>query len=280
MRVVHYAIVPADGTISAMRRGRQLGCALAMATTSACALFTDLGDFSSGGDQAADAAAADGAAPGADGSRPNGDDGGAVADAASEDSSSVEIGTVFADSFDDAAPLPRGWDEVTGPPTIGPSTDAPSKPNVLVAGSKMPHGEVKLLKRVATPGKSVISCRFRVKVTKNTLTERTTVAVLEAADGVYAWFEVANAHWHYYGQQGTTEYSNQLVTSTAGQWLDTTITIEKVGKITVTSLGGSRTSTIAPVDTSKLLFAAGIVRLPNTNEEREVLVDDVVCTAK
>jgi hypothetical protein len=256
---------------------RQLGCALAIATTSACVLFTDLGDFSNGGDQA-DAAATDGAITPADGSPPT-SDGGVPGDASNE-AGLPSAGTVFADSFDDATPLPRGWDEVTGPPTIGPATDAPSLPNVLFARSKVPQGEMKLLKRVATPDKSVLSCRFRAKVTKNAASERTTVAVLEAADGVYAWFEVAAAHWHYYGQQGATEYSNQLVTSTVGQWLDTTITIEKLGKITVSSLGGSRTSTIAPVDTSKLLFAAGIVRVPTTNEEREVLIDDVVCTAK
>ena len=221
-------------------------------------------------------------APAGDAAPPVAGDGGLPppGDAAISQDAQLPPGTLFADPFDDVTPLPRDWEEVVGPPQIVATALARSTPNVLVAGSKQPHAAKYVRRTVLTPGKTSITCRFAARLIKYSGVNGVEIGFLEVSDGTYVRFDVTDGQWMYYGQQGATEYGDRIVTNTLDRWLDTSLTIEASGKVTVTSAGSTLTKAIAPADTSRFIFYVGFVRPPVAPGEVEVLIDDVSCGAQ
>lgn len=208
------------------------------------------------------------------------DDAAVLADAAAQDA--ADAGVLFADSFDDAVPLPRSWGAATGNVVIKATPDAPSPGGILVARSSPPHAVAFLRKGIATPGMSELSCRFKVRLQQYGGFFQLTTAELKGSGTTYYRFDLTADEWTAYGQQAGTppDFTERRNGSFLNVWLDVTLTLNKTGKVTIRVGSDVTTKDVLPFGTDMLVFTLGIERVPNEAFDYELAYDDVSCIAR
>ncbi len=253
----------------------------ASGTLLGCSLFTDLGSLSD--TPAPDPGVADAAAGVADASPSSTSDGasGTVDDAAARTDAAPST-VIFADDFENGAPLPRSWGATSGKPTLVQRAGAPSGTTVLrLASSAAAPSEAKLLKSLDVPaGAKKLSCAFSILVTAYGGGGAVHAATLETAT-LGTWFSYADAVWSYYARQDGTpnEFFYQPQLAMRDVWRRVTYSIETSGKLSFAVDGFVRTEQASPLTFSNSSLAIGIVD-PYPDADIEVFFDDVACTAE
>jgi hypothetical protein len=247
---------------------RILAIGFVMALVSACTSLSDLASGRpTGDDDAGDDAAAD--------------TGAAASDAAAD--VPADATPLFVDSFDDGAPLPRQWGAAAGSVAVVASATAPSPGSVLVARSVTPQHAVAFLRKIiATPGKTELSCRFKVRLQNYGGFFQLTTAELEGSGTTYVRFDLTPAEWTAYGQQtgSPPDFTERRNGNFRDVWLDVTLTLRSAGKAIVRVGGDVAEMNVLPFQTEQLVFTLGIERVPTEAFDYEVAYDDVSCNAQ
>jgi len=239
-----------------------------------CALFTDFGGLSS----------KDTPDPTPDGSAEA-----SLGDVSDETKSSFDANvlglppnTVFADSFDDATPIPRFWDLAKGTPKVT-TGEVISPPNILtVASVRTAPGETMLVKTMVLDGKIAVSCAFKLKLQSFASVNDVSVVVakLYAPGFTYASFMLTPYQWQYYGQFADGgELGDRHVRPVLKQWLSAKLTIAANGTITVIVDDIVKTSQVPPGAITTARLELGLDD-PLGDRDAEIHYDDVVCTAE
>jgi hypothetical protein len=189
---------------------------------------------------------------------------------------------LFSDSFDDPAPLPRGWTSGRGSVSLIDVPDAPSPPRAFDAQSVLPRTEA-LLHRdlVIEPGAVKLTCRFMVKLTRYGGNTPLTVARIDVANGAVL-FDLKPDEWQAYTKIGSQQYADGNKAAVIDHYVAVVIAIGNDGAI-VASLNGDQVVRHAdvkasPIDVTRSSLEIGLLQPPG-DADTEALFDDVSCTS-
>lgn len=244
---------------------------------SSCALFTNFGAFSSSDDER-DAGSPDGPA-------------GSDLEAGSTDAPSpfdanvlgLPPNTIFADSFDDATPIPRGWDLSLGSPKIT-TGEVISPPHILTSTSVRTTPSVAaLVKTIALSQKTSVSCSFKVKLQSfaSVSDVHVTAARMIVPGFTYISFHLTPYQWQSYGQFADGgEHGDRHVRQITKLWMSTKLTIAASGAVSVIVDDIVKTQQL-PItgELPSVRFEIGLGE-PLEDRDADVHYDDVVCTAE
>ncbi len=244
-----------------------------------CSFFIDTDEITESSPSARDGSAPFEASVGDDGGA-SPDDGAIGADAstgidakAMVEATAPDPDFLFADSFDDPAPMPRAWSQQTGTPVLFDTVTAPSPPRVLrvvsQSGSVAAHF---LVKELSAPGATAIVCRFALRFVSHDNAHTVLFANITVPAG-YVNLYASAVDWRYYGQY-VNDFAASSPRSMVGPFMSVEIRVEPTKMVfKVDADVRTVTTETTTLDTFKLQIGSTV----NTPVAAEAHFDDVVC---
>lgn len=189
-------------------------------------------------------------------------------------------GPLFTETFDDDAPLPRGWGSQRGDLAL---VDGPSGGRVLRAQAIAPRRvEAVLSRSVVAAGASSLSCRVSVVLSKSAGSTPQSIVRIEVGGGA-VFLDLQPNAWRIFGKFGTQEFAEGARREVLGRWSTAVLRIDKTGKIVVTFDGDERVKIVdvktRPIDLARSTIELGVFAPPN-DVDTEASFDDVSCSAE